>query len=346
MPDIHLQSLIHPFLAGAVPGLPAQARILCAGVTAYSGEFASLATDITFVQGFRPCYLALAEAGCRVVPMMPEGKFDCALIRLGRFRGQNEHWIGEALDRLHPGGILVAAGARTDGASSLRRRVAAMVPETGHKAMNHGEVFWFAAPADAASLATRIAPSPTGLIENRFRTAPGMFSHGHADPGSRLLVSELPDDLSGRIADFCAGWGYISAEIADRFSSVQSLHLYEADFASLEAARDNVSKQQGRIEFSWFWQDLRTEAPAAKYDVIVMNPPFHAGRRAEPEIGRAMIARAASALKPGGRLFLVANRHMPYETVVDACFEKYREKAAVGGYKVIEACKPRSRTRD
>ena len=39
-----------------------------------------------------------------------------------------------------------------------------------------------------------------------------MFSHGRIDPGSRLLAEALPADLSGKVADFCAGWGYLSAE--------------------------------------------------------------------------------------------------------------------------------------
>ena len=61
-----------------------------------------------------------------------------------------------------------------------------------------------------------------------------------------------------------------------------------------------------------------------------MNPPFHRGRAAEPEIGAGMIRAAAKALKPGGRLFMVANRQLPYETVLAAVFSSHGEIAREG----------------
>jgi 16S rRNA (guanine1207-N2)-methyltransferase len=77
-----------------------------------------------------------------------------------------------------------------------------------------------------------------------------------------------------------------------------------------------------------------------RYDVIVSNPPFHAqGRADRPDIGRAFIAAAADALNPRGRLWLVANRHLPYEQVLDARFASVRIAAQDNGFKIIEAIK-------
>jgi len=74
--------------------------------------------------------------------------------------------------------------------------------------------------------------------------------------------------------------------------------------------------------------------------VIVSNPPFHAqGNAARPDIGRRFIAVAADALKPGGRLWLVANRHLPYESVLDASFGSTRLVAQRDGFKIVEAVK-------
>ncbi len=52
-----------------------------------------------------------------------------------------------------------------------------------------------------------------------------------------------------------------------------------------------------------------------------MNPPFHAGRSADPTMGQGFIAAAAKRLKPGGKLLLVANRQMPYEAGLKALFK-------------------------
>ena len=77
-----------------------------------------------------------------------------------------------------------------------------------------------------------------------------------------------------------------------------------------------------------------------RYDVIVTNPPFHAQQgAARPDIGRAFIAAAAAALVPGGRLWLVANRNLPYELELDANFGSVRIVTQQQGFKIIEAIK-------
>jgi 16S rRNA (guanine1207-N2)-methyltransferase len=74
----------------------------------------------------------------------------------------------------------------------------------------------------------------------------------------------------------------------------------------------------------------------------VTNPPFHQGRADLPELGRAFIVAAADALIAGGRLWLVANRHLPYEAVLNECFKTMRTVTTERGYKVIEAIKAAS----
>jgi 16S rRNA (guanine1207-N2)-methyltransferase len=75
-----------------------------------------------------------------------------------------------------------------------------------------------------------------------------------------------------------------------------------------------------------------------RYDVIVTNPPFHASGRADrPDIGRAFIAAAAAALVPAGRLWLVANRHLPYEAELARHFSQVRCVLQHDGFKVVEA---------
>ena len=78
---------------------------------------------------------------------------------------------------------------------------------------------------------------------------------------------------------------------------------------------------------AFHWLDLAFEKVARDFDVIVMNPPFHRGRAAEPDIGQAMIRAASKALKPGGQLFMVANRGLPYEAVLKGGFGQVVEVA-------------------
>ena len=48
-----------------------------------------------------------------------------------------------------------------------------------------------------------------------------------------------------------------------------------------------------------------------------------------------------AGLAPDGGLWLVANRHLPYETELDARFQVWREIGGTPAFKVIEAARPR-----
>ena len=74
---------------------------------------------------------------------------------------------------------------------------------------------------------------------------------------------------------------------------------------------------------------------------MICNPPFHAGRAADPALGVAFIAAAGRILKPGGALWLVANRHLPYERALDARFQTLQTLAETGRFKAILASRPR-----
>ena len=54
------------------------------------------------------------------------------------------------------------------------------------------------------------------------------------------------------------------------------------------------------------------------------------------------IRQAAGMLKRGGALWMVANRHLPYEDVLDARFSEVNEIASSGAFKVIHAVRARA----
>ncbi|MDQ3268664.1 MAG: class I SAM-dependent methyltransferase, partial [Pseudomonadota bacterium] len=175
--------------------------------------------------------------------------------------------------------------------------------------------------------------------DGRFESRPGVFAWDRIDPASRLLAEHLPASLAGRAADLGAGFGYLSVELLARCPAIHALDLYEAEGRALDLARRNLSPQASRAQLGFYWHDVTTGL-AQQYDVIVSNPPFHTQSRADrPDIGRRFIAVAADALKPGGRLWLVANRHLPYEAVLTESFGSVRTAAQQDGFKIIEAVK-------
>ncbi|MEW9806246.1 class I SAM-dependent methyltransferase [Mesorhizobium marinum] len=332
-----LATLFHPFETGDL-ALPRQGtRALFLGAEPGFRLPEGFGAQLALVQGFRPHVLGLEAAGHRVTHEVEGDGYDLALVLAGRHRGQNEGRIAEAVESTVPGGLIVVAGSTDDGIGSLRKRVAKLVDVEGALPKHHGVVFWFRRPDDPSALVA-LRPAPT-LVDGRFRTAPGMFSHDRVDAGSRLLAQCLPDAAKGAAADFCSGWGYLAAELAAHTAGLASIDLYEADRASLQAAEANLNALAARPAFDFFWCDLASEKVERRYDLIVMNPPFHQGRASEPGIGQAMIKAAALALKPGGQLLMVANRGLPYAQPLKDAFKDVRELRSEGGFRVFAARK-------
>ncbi len=148
---------------------------------------------------------------------------------------------------------------------------------------------------------------------------PGMFSHEAVDAGSRLLAAGLPGDIKGTVADFCAGWGYLAAEVAVRIAGAGDRSLRGGlRVASRRRRRTwRLLPERRGAAGGHLARSRRRAGRAERYDAIVMNPPFHRGarRRAGHRPGE-LIAVAAKAMKPRGGLFMVANRQLPYEAAL------------------------------
>ena len=115
-----------------------------------------------------------------------------------------------------------------------------------------------------------------------------------------------------------------------------SIDLVEAEALSLTCARQNVTDPRAQFH----WADATTfSAPA--FDGIVMNPPFHTGRTADPSLGRSFIQAAARLLTPNGKLWMVANRHLPYEPTLNDCFRTVDTLGGNSAFKVFYAHKPK-----
>ena len=71
-----------------------------------------------------------------------------------------------------------------------------------------------------------------------------------------------------------------------------------------------------------------------------MNPPFHAGRNPDPALGRAFIAAAAGMLAPHGKLWMAANRHLPYEDALATHFRHCDSLPGTPAFKLFHAHRP------
>ena len=229
--------------------------------------------------------------------------------------------------------FIIVDGQKTDGADSLYKACRKLVGDMPCLTKAHGRMFWMNADAAFEDWA---APPPAVGSEGFFTTA-GVFSDGAVDKGSALLANALPQKLAGRVADLGAGWGYLSKAVLIR-DGVEGVDLVEAEALALDCARLNLPDEP---RATFVWDDATAFGTAESYDHIVMNPPFHTGRDASPELGRAFIASAARLLRPKGSLWMVANRHLPYEAALDASFAKVTPLDGTPGFKLFEVSRPR-----
>lgn len=294
-------------------------------------------------QSFKPDADALARLGAPTVAADASTRYPLVLLLPPRQRSEARALMARALDVTAPGGRIVAAASNNEGARSSEDDLSRLAGPLETLTKNKCRVFW-TAPLDGAmdtALLTewRALDAIRPIESGRFMSRPGVFAWDRIDAASALLAAHLPAELSGRAADFGAGFGFLSSELLTRCTGITALDLYEAEARALELARRNLEQFQSRATLNFLWHDLTTGAPHT-YDVIVMNPPFHTQNRAErPDVGRRFIVVAAEALKPGGRLWLVANRNLPYESALTEGFGNVRVVAQQGGYKVIEAIK-------
>jgi 16S rRNA (guanine1207-N2)-methyltransferase len=236
--------------------------------------------------------------------------------------------IAEAARRTD--GPLLIDGAKTAGVDGLLRevRARATVGEVLSKA--HGKIFAVTGGAFADW-----AEGGPRTVGDGFVTRPGVFSADGPDRGSVVLAAALPARLGARVADLGAGWGYLARAILAR-EGVAELHLIEADHAALACARINVTDPRARFH----WADAVAFAPEAPFDTIVTNPPFHVSRAADPGLGRTFIEAARRMLTPRGDLWLVANRHLPYESTLRAAFRDVAELGDDPAFKMFHASHP------
>lgn len=285
-------------------------------------------------QSFKPEHDRLTAAGFRVT-VAASGRFPLVLLNASRNRAQTLALIARGWSMLEPQGTMLINIDKDEGADSLQRTLRASLGEVLSQPRAHGRLLGLqhdGRPAPDWADALVLRRNRAGYL-----TAPGMFSEDDADAGSKLLAERFGPDLKGRVADLGAGWGYLAAQALARCPGITEMHLYEADHAALEAARQNVT--DARAHFHWADATSLTR-PDPPFDAVICNPPFHLSRRAEPELGRAFIATAARILKPHGKALLVANRQLPYEAALGAAFRSVQRLDQISAFKLFLAGRP------
>jgi 16S rRNA (guanine1207-N2)-methyltransferase len=247
---------------------------------------------------------------------------------------ERRFWLAHALRALAPGGALTAMAPNAKGGTRLLAELEAFGCAAQSRSKAHHRIVFSERPAALIGVADAIEAGAARFSpELEAWTQPGVFAWDRVDAGSAALIAALDhvEPLSGAGADFGCGLGVL-AKAALRSPKVTRIDLIDADRRAIECAQRNVNDPRARFS----WSDIR-DASSGEFDFVIMNPPFHDGGAEDRALGLAFVRAAVAALTKGGRLLMVANRHLPYEHSVREAFRPGSTFTDAGAYKIIEA---------
>lgn len=299
------------------------------------GEPESTAADV--YQPWQREALIQQQRGCHVFSDVEsiDQKYAAVFVQGSKQHEETEGLMAVAFARSQ--GFVMAVAANDAGGGRIGKIMESFGVEVHHLSKSKCRIVWTtqAGQADKALVAEKLAElmkmRQVEIDGENWWSQPGLFGWNKIDPGSALLVHHLPDGLTGKIADFGCGYGYLSAMLARHYPDIETIDAYDADARAVACCQRNNGPKVSAI-----WQDVLTMQAAPRYDAIVMNPPFHNGKKIDLGLGEGFIRCAWENLKPNGRLFVVANRHLPYEHILPEFGVVLEE----GAYKLMTGRKP------
>jgi 16S rRNA (guanine1207-N2)-methyltransferase len=262
-----------------------------------------------------------ALRGHAAQPWLEGEGFEAAFVRYPVSRDAFEMIIHVVAARLAPGGRLFACGANDEGIKGSATALATAfqdvetVETKRHSrvvaAMQRRDVPFKRELEDWRESVTMALPSGSVSLVSY----PCLFAHGRLDAGTALLLEALPKELKtgARVLDYGCGIGVVGLAVQTANPSAE-LDLIDFDSTATHAAKQNVP--QARV----LTADSLAAVHGKKYDLIVSNPPIHAGKGEDFTVLLRFLAEAAVSLAPGGALLFVVQATVPIKKELTKLF--------------------------
>ncbi|HZY42281.1 MAG TPA: methyltransferase, partial [Anaerolineae bacterium] len=126
--------------------------------------------------------------------------------------------------------------------------------------------------------------------------------------------------------------GLVIATLADQVVSV--------DASALAVAATQRTYEINRVaNAAVLLSDCASAVFDRAFDAVVTNPPFHQGVGTDYAVAKQFVIDAARVLKPGGKLWLVANRFLRYERELADRFAEVRVAYEDNRFRVLVGVK-------
>ena len=168
------------------------------------------------------------------------------------------------------------------------------------------------------------------------RSLPGIFSFDHLDEGTDMLLRTIDIPAGARVLDVGCGYGIIGLYAATQGAG--SVHLTDNNLLAVAACTETIARNR-ITNAEVFTGDLLGSIGSYQYDLILSNPPFHAGHAVDYQIAHSMINQSFQALNPGGQMIIVANRFIRYDRLIKEIFGNISILAESGKFHVLSGLK-------
>ncbi len=260
-----------------------------------------------------------------------EFRADVVAIRIPQERLALLQLLHDAFRVLHVGGKCYIAGATNEGIKTATRTLEklfgsaiVLARDSTHRlvvASKRGE----APGADAELANPYVHPDAFHELSSTLRgrecrlfTRPGIFSWEHVDEATQILAETMQVSAGESVLDLGCGGGALGI-VAAGLSGTGELTMLDADVEAVRSAARSAAAN-GVTRYRALASDIASAVLGERFDVVVTNPPFHVGKTTALDVPLQFIEDAWQVLNPGGRLYLVANRTLPYEQVISRRF--------------------------
>ncbi|MCP3753598.1 methyltransferase [Streptomyces sp. TBY4] len=287
----------------------------------------------------------------------PPERIDVLLVRVPKSLALLEDQLYRVAPHVHAGTVVVGTGMVKEIHTSTLRLFEKILGPTKTSLAEKKARLIFCTPGNpGATRPSTPGPWPlTYVVDKDGGSGAGLTVVNHAgifcadrlDIGTRFFLQSIPTNTDGaRVVDLGCGNGIVGTAVAvadPRAEVIFTDESYQAIASAKATFRANVTHERERADF--LVGDGVAMLDPGSVDLILCNPPFHSHQATTDATALRMFAQSRKALRPGGELWVVANRHMGYHTHLRRLFGNSEVAASEPKFVVLRAVKRREQSR-